>query len=371
MAELFEESSISSMTLPNRFVRSATWEGLADMSGRVTPGLIDRQTELARGGVGLIITGHTYVSDEGKAGSWQLGVYGDDLIPGLAKMTEAVHREGAKIVMQLAHAGCRGAVHLTGKMPIGPSEIRQDNKTSCREMQGPDFEVLLRAFAEGSRRAREAGFDGVQVHAAHGYLLSQFLCPAFNQRSDRYGGDIFNRARLLLEVCQAIRETVGSDFPVMVKINSEDFLEKGMTVDEMLRVAEMLEKAGIDAVELSGGTFYSAPYLPSRTTRITSEADEVYYRDAAVRFKGAVRTPLVLVGGIRSYPVAEKLVQEGTADYVALCRPLISEPDLVRRWRLGDRRPSDCISDNGCFKPAFKGKGISCVTKQRRAKKAD
>jgi 2,4-dienoyl-CoA reductase-like NADH-dependent reductase (Old Yellow Enzyme family) len=360
------------MTLPNRFVRSATWEGLAHMNGRVTPELINRQVELAAGGVGLIISGHTYVSDEGKAGSWQLGAFSDELIPGLKEMTEAVHqegREGAKIVMQLAHAGCRGARHLTGKEPIGPSAIEMDGKPACRAMKEPDFEHVRTAFAQAARRAREAGFDGVQLHAAHGYLLSQFLCPALNQRNDQYGGDIQNRGRFITEVYQAIRDAVGNDFPVMIKMNSEDFLENGLTVDEMLRLSGTLERAGIDAIELSGGTFYSAPYLPSRTTKITSEADEVYYRDAAVRFKQAVRTPLMLVGGIRSYAVSEQLVREGVADYIALCRPLISEPALIKRWQSGDHRRSDCLSDNACFKPAFKGKGIFCVPKERRAKK--
>lgn len=134
MAELFEQTTIKSLTIRNRFVRSATWEGLAGVDGETTPELIDRQVELVLGGVGLVISGHTYVSDEGKAGSWQLGAYSDNLIPGLKRMTEAVHREGGKIVMQLAHAGCRGAVHLTGKMPIGPSALEQDGKLTCREI---------------------------------------------------------------------------------------------------------------------------------------------------------------------------------------------------------------------------------------------
>lgn len=370
MAELFERTTIKSLTIPNRFVRSATWEGLADMDGRVTPQLIERQVELAVGGVGIIISGHTYVSDEGKAGSWQLGAYSDGLIADLRTMTDAVHREGGKIVMQLAHAGFRGAVHLTGKTPLGPSVLEQDGKVICREMEKADFELISTAFAEAARRAGEAGFDGVQLHAAHGYLFSQFLCPAFNKRTDPYGGSIENRGRFLTEVCQAIREKVGDDFPVMVKMNSEDFLDNGMTVDEMLHVAAMLEKTGVDAIELSGGTFYSAPYLPSRTAKIKSEADEVYYRDAAIRYKQTIHIPLMLVGGIRSYTVSEQIVREGVTDYIALCRPLIREPALVKRWQEGDHRSSDCLSDNSCFKPAFKGKGIYCVTKAHQHKKA-
>lgn len=363
MSELFERTAINSMNLANRFVRSATWEGLAGVNGETTPALIDRQVELVLGGVGLIISGHTYVSDEGKAGSWQLGAYSDELIPGLKKMTEAVHREGGKIVMQLAHAGFRGAVHLTGKMPIGPSELEQDGKQTSREMNESDFEHVRTAFAQAARRAREADFDGVQIHAAHGYLFSQFLCPAFNRRTDQYGGSIENRGRFIVQVCRAIRDAGGNDFPVMIKINSEDFLDNGLTVEEMLHLSIMLQAAGIDAIELSGGTFYSAPYLPSRTAKINREADEVYYRDAAVRYKKTVHVPLMLVGGIRSYNVSEQLVREGVTDYIALCRPLIREPGLIKRWQSGDHRRSDCLSENSCFKPAFKGKGLYCVTK--------
>lgn len=341
------------------------------MDGETTPDLIDRQVELALGGVGLIISGHTYVSDEGKAGSWQLGAHSDDLIPGLDKMTEAVHREGGKIVMQLAHAGCRGAVHLTGKMPIGPSALEKDGKSICRAMNDADFEHVRASFAQAARRAKDGGFDGVQIHAAHGYLLSQFLCPYFNRRTDQYGGTIENRGRFIIQVCRAIRDGVGNDFPVMIKINSEDFLENGLTVDEMLRLSVMLEEAGIDAIELSGGTFYSAPYLPSRTTKTVRKADEAYYRKAAVRYKQTIRMPLMLVGGIRSYNVSEQLVQRGITDYVSLCRPLIREPGLIKRWHSGDHRRSECLSENSCFKPAFKGKGIYCVTKAHQQKKSN
>lgn len=369
MAELFERTVINTMSLANRFVRSATWEGLAGTEGETTPELINRQVDLALGGVGLIISGHTYVSDEGKAGSWQMGAYSDHLIPGLKKMTDAVHQAGGKIVMQLAHAGCRGAMHLTGKMPIGPSALEQEGKLICREMERSDFEHVRTAFAQAAKRAKQAGFDGVQLHGAHGYLFTQFLCPAFNRRIDQYGGEIENRGRFVTEVCRAIRDAVEDDFPLMIKINCDDFLENGMTVDEMLYLSGMLQELGVDAIELSGGTFYSAPYLPSRTKKIKCEADEVYYREAALRYKQTVQVPLMLVGGIRSYGVSEQLVQDGVADYVALCRPLIREPALVRRWQSGDRGRSDCLSDNSCFKPAFKGKGIYCVTKAHQHKK--
>ncbi|MBP1733259.1 MAG: NADH:flavin oxidoreductase/NADH oxidase, partial [Deltaproteobacteria bacterium] len=224
---------------------------------------------------------------------------------------------------------------------------------------------VCQAFAHAARRAREASFDGVQLHAAHGYLLSQFLSPFYNKRTDAYGGTIQNRARIALESLKAIRAMVGNDFAVLAKINSEDFLEGGLTVDDMLQASAMLEQAGIDAIELSGGTVNPAGLSASRKGALESESHEIYYREAARQFKQRLRVPLMLVGGIRSYGVAELLLAEGVADYIAMCRPFIREPDLINRWKSGDVRRAFCASDNACFKPVFQGRGIACVAKEK------
>ncbi len=353
------------MTLSNRFVRSATWEGLAGDNGSVTPRLIDTANELVQGDIGLIITGHAFVSPEGRAGKWQLGIYSDDLIPGLAEMTSSVHQLGGKIAAQLAHAGAHAAYHLSGLKPIGPSVPSGSSEPACQEMTDHDIKAVVDAFAAAALRSKTAGFDAVQIHAAHGYLLSQFLSPYFNKRNDKYGGNIENRARLALEVVKAVYSAVGPAFPVFIKMNSEDFLPGGLTVEEMVETAMMLETQGIDGIEISGGTFLSGKYIPSRPGKRGQGKDEVYYEGAAQRYKGKVRIPLMLVGGIRTLETAERLIAEGLADYLALCRPLIREPGLVNRWKSGDRRPAMCISDNGCFKPGFKGKGVSCVVAAR------
>ncbi len=265
MSELFESTAIKDMVLANRFVRSATWEGLAADDGAVTPRLIDVQAQLALGGVGLVISGHAYVSREGQALSWQLGVDSDGSIPGLTAMADAVHAAGGKIALQLAHAGSRGAFQISGIEPMGPSVMETDSGPVGREMTIGDIEEAADAFARAAARARGAGFDAVQIHAAHGYLLSQYLSPYFNKRKDDYGGGIENRARLPVEVLKAIRKAVGSAFPVLIKLNSEDFLPGGLTVQEMIEAAVMLEEAGIDAIEISGGTFLSGKNKPSRT----------------------------------------------------------------------------------------------------------
>jgi 2,4-dienoyl-CoA reductase-like NADH-dependent reductase (Old Yellow Enzyme family) len=368
MPKLFETTTINAMTLENRFVRSATWEGLATDDGFVTDRLIDLSVQLAKGGVGLIITGHAYVSKEGQASPWQLGVHSDAFIKGLAAMVDAVHEAGGKIVLQLAHAGRRAGFGLTELEPLGPSVMIGETGPACRAMTQDEILRVGEAFARAAVRAVKAGFDGIQIHAAHGYLLSQFLSPFHNKRKDTYGGGVENRARVLLEVLRRVRDVVGPGYPTLVKMNSEDFIDGGLSVDDMLAVAVMLEKGGIDAIELSGGSAFSPKkYISSRPGRIEREEDEVYYREAAHGYKERVHVPLILVGGIRSYGVAEKLAEDGIADYIALCRPLIREPGLINRWRSGDTGKATCVSDNGCFTPARAGRGLSCVVEQGAA----
>ena len=367
MAKLFERTSINGMELENRFVRSATWEGMATDDGSCTPRLIDLLVELAKGEVGLMISSHAYVSRAGQAGPWQLGIDRDELIPGLREMTAAVHRENGKIVLQLAHAGCRAIPDLTGQEPAGPSAGESEAGAPYRAMSIADIRATTEAFANGAVRAKEAGFDGVQIHAAHGYLLSQFLSPYYNKRDDAYGGPLSHRTRMVLEVLQAVRNKVGAEYPVFIKMNSEDFVEKGLSVGEMVQVAALLEEAGIDAIELSGGTADSGKMIPVRPGKIDSAEKEVFYRRAAGRYKEEIRTPLLLVGGIRSYEVAEELISSGLTDYIALSRPLIREPHLVQRWKTGDTGKSTCLSDNLCFKPIRNGEGMYCYV-QAQAK---
>ena len=367
MNQPFEASTINGMTLANRFVRSATWEGMAADDGACTPKLIDLTAALAKGGLGLIISSHAYVAPEGQAGPWQLGVYKDALIPGLEAMAKAVHDNGSKIVMQLAHAGFFANAKLTGQTPLAPSNVEGFAKSPRKEMTAEEIQNVVKSFGAAAKRAQKAGFDGVQIHAAHGYLLSQFLSPAFNQREDGYGGDIRQRARAVAEVLQEIRQAVGREYPVLIKMNCQDFIENGLTAEDSLVVGEILESEGIDAIELSGGVLVGGKLSPSRMG-IKSEEKEAYFQKEARSFKAKLRVPLILVGGNRSFQVAERLVNEGVADYISMCRPLIREPDLINRWRAGDLSKAACLSDNMCFVPARKGEGIYCLTEEREKK---
>ena len=293
---------------------------------------IDYLVERAHGGVGLMITGLAFVKQEGRAAPWQLAVCSDEYIDGLTKMASAIHDAQGKVVLQLAHGGCYAPSALTGHEEVGPSANDTDKFPRCREMSLQEIDQVVQAFGKAAGRAKKAGFDGVQLHAAHGYLLSQFLSPFFNKRTDNYGGSIENRARILLEAFQAVRNEVGEQFPILVKINSQDFVEGGLTADEMLQVCAMLEKAGVDAIEMSGGTVYASGAFSC--CRVGQDQD-VYYKEAAARYKENRRTSLI---GRRDSlsRIAERIVREGLADYISMSRPLIREPDLINRWKSGD-----------------------------------
>ncbi len=365
MSILFESGKINGMKLSNRFVRSATWEGMAADDGGCTPKLIDLMANLAKGGVGLIISGHAYVQKEGQAAPGQLGIYKDELISGFQNMTDAVHANGAKIVMQLSHGGFFASSKLTGQTPKAPSIVEGVVKSPRKEMTADDIQQVVIAFAEGATRAKKAGFDGVQIHSAHGYLLSQFLSPAFNQRTDEYGGDIQNRNRIHIAVLRGIRQALGDDVPVLIKMNCQDFIDNGLSIQDSLQAAKMLAAEGIDAIELSGGILISKKLSPSRLG-IKSEEQEAYFQEDAKVFKSQLDVPLILVGGNRSFQVAERLVQEGVADYISMSRPFIRQPDLIKRWKSGDLSKAACVSDNMCFEPGMKGDGIYCVTAERQ-----
>ncbi|MGC8605480.1 MAG: NADH:flavin oxidoreductase, partial [Desulfomonilaceae bacterium] len=284
MNKLFEHSVINGMELSNRFVRSATWEGMAEKDGSVTPKLTKTLVELANGGVGLIITSHAYILPEGQASPWQLGIYKDGLIDGLQKMTNAVHGAGSKIAMQISHGGKFASESLIGRSPLVVSDFEGLSKSPRQEMTTDYIRELSVAFADAARRAKAAGFDGVQIHSAHGYLLSQFLSPAFNRREDEYGGNIDNRARIHMEICQAIRKAVGEEFPILIKLNCQDFAQNGLCLEESLQVGRMLADAGLDAIELSGGLLTGGKLSPSRTG-IESEDQEAYFGEDAAAFK--------------------------------------------------------------------------------------
>ena len=363
MAEIFEETKIGGMELKNRLVRSATWEGLARADGTVTPALVRIHEELAEGGVGLIISSYMYVQTVGKQSVGQIGVHSDQMIPGLAELAQTVHDRDGKIVAQIVHCGGQADRRQTGGLqPLAPSAVESPGYSiTPLELPIDEIHQIIEEFAAAARRLQKAGFDGVQLHGAHGYLLAQFLSPLRNQRADEYGGSLENRARFGLEVYRAVRSAVGTAFPVMIKLNANDFLEGSTTEEDSCYLAAALAAEGIDAIEVSGGTPGSGKLGAARPD-IKKPADEAYFLPQAEAIRRvAPSVPLMLVGGMRSPEVMERVLAEGTADYFSMSRPLIREPGLPARWQSGDRQRAACISCLGCFGPARKGEGIRCV----------
>lgn len=363
MAKLFETTNLGGIELRNRLVRSATWEGLANSNGAVTPSLVRIHEELADGGVGLIISSYMYVQPVGKQSVGQIGVYSDEFLPGLKELALAVHDRDGKIVAQIVHCGGQADHSQTdGQHTVAPSAVESPGYSKIpRELTIDEIHEIIDDFAAASRRLQQAGFDGVQLHGAHGYLLAQFLSPLRNQRKDEFGGSLENRARFSLEVYRAVRSVVGPGFLVMIKLNAHDFLEGSTTEEDSCYLAAALAAEGIDAIEVSGGTPGSGK-LGAVRPNIEKATDEAYFLPQAKAIRRAAPSvPLMLVGGMRSPEIMEKILAEGTVEYFSMSRPLIREPGLPRRWESGDRSRAACISCLGCFGPARKGEGIRCV----------
>ena len=368
MFQTFEEARIGNMILKNRIMRSATWENRATDEGFVTDELIDFTAQLARGGVGLIITGISYVTEDGKITFGQTGIHRDDCISGLKRLTDEVHRRGGRVAGQLAHGGAKSRVFQPGKHLLAPSDMEAEffGTAPSRAMTLDEIESVKDAFCRAARRTREAGFDAIELHAAHGYLLSQFLSPLCNRREDEYGGDPKKRARFVAELIGGIRRTVGPDFPILMKINGDDFVDGGLKATDAAEMTSLFEKAGLDAVEISGGLFGS-DRIPKELIRRSARKPEegVFFLPQVEEFRERVGIPIILVGGIRSVEMIERLLAEQKADYVAMSRPFIREPGLVKRWKSGDRAPSTCQTCGRCLLKAFRGHKVQCYRRKK------
>ncbi|MBU5614171.1 NADH:flavin oxidoreductase [Geomonas azotofigens] len=352
MKTLFDPITIAGMKLKNRFFRSATYDGFSDDKGHPTARLYKTYEDLAKGGVGTIITGLTSVSDAEQLESGQMSFRDDSFIAEYRTMTDAVHNHGAAIILQLAFLGSQCYSPAGDKKIWGPSAVKDVAfEKTPREMSREEIARMQEDFATGALRAKQAGFDGVQLHMAHGYLLSRFLTPYYNRRSDEYGGSIENRGRALFETYCAVREKVGPAYPVLIKINSEDFIEQGMTFDECRFVCRRLVELGIDAIEVSGG------YAASPPSAGPCRKEEGYFGSSAEHLAQELPVPVIAVGGNRDFDAMTEFIQRTGVTAVSLSRPLIREPNLVERWQGGDRRRALCISCNRCFKP----NGTACV----------
>lgn len=359
---LFNPIKIGNLEIRNRFFRSATCDGMAGENGVVTDKQLELFRELSEGGIGLIVTGHMYVHASGNASTGMIAIDRDEMVEGLSKVAQAIKSGGAKAIVQINHGGGNARVLFEKTEVVAPSALRHGKGPTPRALTADEVEDLISAFADAARRGKEAGFDGVQIHAAHGYLVSQFLSPITNQRDDAYGGSFENRCRFLKRIIEESRKAVGDDYPLMVKLGSYDGEEGGMTREEGAQVGVMLQELGIDALEISGGVGANSTRM-----RIRRAEQEAYFREEIALFREKLSIPLIMVGGMRSTEVMESVLSEELTDMVSLCRPFIREPDLVNRLESGASEKALCISCNRCFKRI--GPDFGCDAPKRAAAK--
>lgn len=340
MLKVDEPITLKNLTIPNRILRSATMENMADEKGFVTEELVRLYSALAQGGAGLIVTGASAVEPRGRVWKHQLSLWNDKFINALEKISEAIHKNGnGRCAIQLHHGGAAGFGYSYGA-GNGGFEINSASSSEINE--------TIENFGKAAARVLAAGFDAVAVHGAHGYLLSQFLSPAVNQRTDQWGGSLENRMRFAIEVCHAIRSEVGADMPLLWKINCSDYCDGGQDIVEYAQVAGALVKAGVDLIEVSGGIKEQIKLRGALKKQAGEQ--EAYFRRAIQPFRDAIGDKtLVITGGIRSRKVIEELL-DGGVDMVGICRPLISEPDFANKISMLDNyKTARCISCNKCL----------------------
>ena len=355
--KLFEPAWIGRMGLRNRLVMPPMATNYASEEGFVTPRMMDYYQERAKGGVGLVIVEFTCVdSPVGRFTRRQLVIDDDKFIPELSKLAEAIRLHGAKAAIQLHHAGRQASSSVTGQQPVGPSPIPPPRGEPPRELTPSEIAGIVARFAEGAERAVRAGFDGVEIHGAHGYLISQFLSPLSNQRQDAYGGDVEKRARLLLEVIEAIRERVGKDYPVWCRLSAAEFgVEGGITLEETQVVARLAERAGVDAIHVSGHALRLGrqPTIFQQPGAMVSLAEGV---------KKVVSVPVIAVSRIPP-ELGESIVQEGRADLIAMGRALLADPHVPQKVASGRGEDiAPCIYCGTCLDSIMsREEGIWCA----------
>ena len=349
---LFEPVELFGIRLKNRFVRSATMENLAAEDRTPSEDLVALYEDLARGGVGLIITSAVRADRawDPHAGSKGLSLDRDDMVPSFKEMVERVHQAGSKIAVQFGS-------FFRYKNKIAIPYVQESNE-HMHMLTAEEMRLIVERFGEAGERSRKAGFDALQINAAHGFPLSQFLSPCYNRRQDEYGGSTENRARILTEIAAEIKQRAGDDFPVFVKMNVVDFCDGGIDVEEAVRIVEVISTGGIAAVEASGGGI--GHYMTWLGPAKKKDWKEGYLREYAAGLKSKISVPLIMVGGLRDYSMAEEIIQNAEADLISMCRPFIREPGLIKRWENGDRRPADCISCNGCMERFKENRQVEC-----------
>lgn len=318
MPYLLKPLQVGPLTLTNRLVMPPMATAKAEPDGKVNQSILDYYAEKSEGGnLSLIIIEHSFIQLDGKASALQLSVADDHMVDGLKKLAEVIHRNGSKAMMQINHAGSNTTSEITGTIPIAPSAVSHPRRGIMpMELTHEEITNIIMAFQNAARRTKEAGFDGVEIHSAHGYLLNQFFSPLTNKRTDEYGGNVHNRIRLHLQVIEAIRAAVGDNFPILLRLGASDFREGGITIDDSQIAAQAFEKASVNILDISGGfSGYMVPGL----------SGQGFFAPLSEAIKKAVSIPVILTGGITEVQAAEQLLTDGKADLIGVGRASLSD----------------------------------------------
>jgi 2,4-dienoyl-CoA reductase-like NADH-dependent reductase (Old Yellow Enzyme family) len=390
---VFTPVKIGNLEIPNRLVRSATHDSRANKDGYITDSLINIYDHLARGGVGLTITGVAIVRNDGRWLANMLGIYSDDYIEGLSQLAGTYHDASkevgnkSKIFLQIGHCGVQMA-HWgwTGEIISSSATKNELIQKTAKPMTSADIIEMVEVFGDATNRAKKAGFDGIQYHGAHGYLITQFYSPYMNHRDDNYGGSIENRARFALDILKASRKKVGSNFPISMKMNGSDRIKGGLTIGEAKILASIFAKAGFDMLEISSynwdaGRLVKPISLPPESPKqIRQRGLEAFNLDLAKEIKKylgndpSTNIPLTLVGGLYRFETIRNIIDNEGIELCAMCRPLISQPDLPSIWKGGSPfLESECIHCNLCSNEFItkgpKSKGVRCIRKENKERK--
>jgi 2,4-dienoyl-CoA reductase-like NADH-dependent reductase (Old Yellow Enzyme family) len=372
---VFDRVNLGNLEIPNGLVMAAAADNLTGDNGAVTEAHINRLVDLASGGVGLIITGGVGIHDSARSGPDTPNMDRNDAVSDYKKLTDKVHDQGAKIVLQLVHSGIWTSKYQNslGREAIGASVLPEDTKYLNEGlMPAPgkyhaathdELDQVIEAFAKAAYNGKKAGFDAVEVHAAHDSLLSQFLSPITNQRTDKWGGSTKNRCQLPKEVGQAMRDKVRKKYPLIIKLGLQDGFEGGKKLEDGVKSAEILADDCFDILEISLGL--QGGNLPETVFRPVPKDGYGYFHQGCQEIKKRVSNPIIMTGGLRSLDKIEEMIQNNETDMVGMCRPFIREPDLVNRWQSGEISDAACISCNKCVFALGRGMPLDCYVNEK------
>lgn len=324
MAYLLNPLQAGSLTLPNRLIMPPMATAKSEADGGISKAMLDYYEEKSSGGyISLIIIEHSFISPDGKASNNQLSVADDGVIDGLRSLAEVIHRNDSKTIMQINHAGSATTQEVIEQIPVAPSPVPHPwNGNTPKELTKEEIAKIIKAFQEAAYRVKAAGFDGVEIHAAHGYLLNQFFSPLTNKRTDEYGGTIHNRIRLHLQVIEAVRTVVGHEFPLLLRLGASDYKEGGITIDDSQIAAREFEQAGIDILDISGS------FLGFKSPETSEQG---YFSPLTEAIKKVVSIPVILTGGITEPEAAEQLLAAGKADLIGVGRAIFKNSQWAKQ----------------------------------------